>query len=89
MIGGAVTDVRGLKGSMCYKLSRAEEEQKKMDSCREICSPLLTENSYESYRQTVLFLFKLLHVEQISLSLPLFTLIFQMAEVCASMVSKN
>lgn len=32
MIGRAVTDVRGLKGSMCYKLSRAKEEQKKMDS---------------------------------------------------------
>lgn len=33
MIGRAVTDVHGLKGSMYYKQSRGEEEQKKMDSC--------------------------------------------------------
>lgn len=31
--GGAVMDVRGLKGSMRQKGSRAEEEQKEMDSC--------------------------------------------------------
>ena len=39
--------------------SGAGKEQKKVDSCWETCSPLLTENSCESYWQTVLFLFQI------------------------------
>lgn len=45
----------------------------------------VTENSYKRYWQTAWFLFKLLHMKEISLSLLLFTLMFQMLEVCAEL----